>query len=160
MASRKSTDYIVIHCSATPPSMDIGKKEIDRWHRDRGWNGIGYHYVIRRDGIVEEGRGLKEQGAHVAGYNHNSIGICLVGGVSEEFPRAAEANYTTAQWAVLEKLVTELSGLFPKAVIQGHRDFPGVNKACPCFDVKDWWIHANPVTLDVVCPRCGHAFTL
>ena len=70
MSERKDTDYIVIHCSATKPSMDhVDAKEIDRWHRQRGWRKIGYHWVIRRDGIVEEGRELGEVGAHARGFN-------------------------------------------------------------------------------------------
>ena len=82
--ARKSTMYIVIHCSQTKPSMDIGAKEIDRWHRERGWLKIGYHKVITRKGEVQNGRGIDEIGAHVRDHNHHSIGICLVGGCTEE----------------------------------------------------------------------------
>ena len=75
---RKKTDYIFIHCSATKPSMDTDAKEIDRWHRARGFLKIGYHFVIKRDGTKEIGRELMESGAHVKSYNHKSIGICLM----------------------------------------------------------------------------------
>lgn len=133
----KSIDFIVVHCAATPPSSDIGVVEIDRFHKARGWSGIGYHYVIRRNGVVEKGRPDDQPGAHVRGYNNRSLGICLVGGLNEQRKTAPE--YTQAQWASLATLVKELSDRYPKAEILGHRDFPDVNKACPCFDVAAWW---------------------
>ena len=132
----KRVDYLVIHCAATPPSSDIGVKEIDAWHRKKGWAGCGYHYVIRRNGVVETGRPENKAGAHVLGYNHCSIGICLVGGLNEQ--RKAAPEYTDAQWKTLESLIRELRTKYPSAKIQGHRDFPSVNKACPCFDVEEW----------------------
>ena len=61
---RRKTDFIVVHCAATSPSMDIGLKEIDRWHRARGFLKVGYHFIIRRDGALEEGRQLHEPGVH------------------------------------------------------------------------------------------------
>ena len=65
-------------------SKDIGAKDIDRWHRERGWLKIGYGKVIRRNGEVEQGRGDNAIQAHVKGYNHCSYGLCLVGGALEE----------------------------------------------------------------------------
>lgn len=128
---------IVIHCSATTPSMDIGAHEIKRWHtEERGWTDIGYHLVCRRDGTIERGRPFKRPGAHVKGYNHSSIGICWVGGVSES--GKAEDNRTADQSLALYQEITRLKEQFPGAEVLGHRDFPGVTKACPCFDVKDW----------------------
>lgn len=135
---RASTDYLVVHCAATKPSADIGAADIDRWHRKQGWACIGYHFVIRRDGTVEEGRELDVIGAHVSGHNENSVGICLAGGVSEKDVNVAENNFTPAQFASLKKLLADLRAKYPKAVIQGHRDFPGVAKACPSFDAKGW----------------------
>ncbi len=133
---RKHTDFIVIHCSATPPSMDIGAKEIDRWHRTKGWFRIGYHFVIRRDGSIEYGRELSEVGAHAYGVNDRSVGICLIGGVKED-GKTAQDNFTNAQWVSLEKLVNELEDQFPQARVVGHRDVtPG--RDCPCFEVSDW----------------------
>jgi len=78
---------VILHCSATPdytsnhPSVDrYGRKEIDQWHRDKGWQGCGYHYIIRRGrGIIEMGRDISIQGAHVSGENSDSIGICYIG---------------------------------------------------------------------------------
>lgn len=129
--------HIVIHCSATRPSQEITGKDIDRWHRKNGWLKIGYHFVIRRDGTLDFGRAIEVPGAHVKGHNKHTIGICLVGGMNEEYTQS-EGNYTEAQRAVLEEILRTLRGEFKDAVVQGHRDFPGVRKACPSFDVKAW----------------------
>lgn len=129
--------YIAIHCSATKTTADIGVKEIRKWHVEgNGWADIGYHFVIRRNGQVETGRALERAGAHVTGYNANSIGICMVGGINAA--GKAESNYTDEQWASLRELVIKFKNDYPKAVVQGHRDFPNVKKDCPCFSVKDW----------------------
>jgi N-acetylmuramoyl-L-alanine amidase len=130
--------FLAVHCAATQPTADVGVKEIDRWHRDRGFLKIGYHFVIRRNGVVETGRSLNERGAHIEDHNHESIGICLVGGVNAQLK--AEDNFTKAQKDALAALLRQLkAGPYPHAVVQGHRDFPGVAKACPSFDVKSWW---------------------
>lgn len=133
---RKTTDLIVIHCSATKPSMNIDAKTIDRWHREKGYLRIGYHFVIKRDGIIEIGRPENEIGAHARGVNDRSIGICLVGGLNEAGVPAAE--YTDEQWQSLRKLVNGLAIKYPYAQIIGHRDVPGTQKACPSFDVREW----------------------
>lgn len=133
---RRSTDYIVLHCSATPSTANVGAVEIRQWHQARGWSDIGYHFVIRRDGEVERGRSLDEVGSHVRNYNAKSIGICLVGGVDAR--QRPKNNFTVAQWSALKTLLTDLQPRFPSSRIIGHRDFPGVSKACPCFDAVDW----------------------
>ena len=135
---RERTDFIAVHCSATGPKADIGAKDIDKWHRAKGWACIGYHYVIRRNGTVEVGRDEKVIGAHVENWNSVSVGICMVGGVDADDINKAENNFTKEQFASLKKLLTDLKTRYPKAVIQGHRDFPEVKKACPSFDVKTW----------------------
>lgn len=131
-------ELIVIHCAATPPSADITAADIDRWHRSRGWLGIGYHYVIRRNGKVETGRPLDRAGAHVAGHNSRSIGICLAGGVAEKDRKTPEANFTPEQYAELALLIETLVERFPGAEVLGHRDIPGVAKDCPSFDARSW----------------------
>jgi N-acetylmuramoyl-L-alanine amidase len=135
--SRRNTDWIVVHCSATRPNQNIGAKEIRSWHKAQGWKDIGYHFVIRRDGTVEKGRAVNAIGSHVKGYNHNSVGICMVGGIGDNSWTPAN-NFTRAQWTSLKALVDTLIKRHPKARILGHRDFPGVSKACPCFDAKAW----------------------
>ena len=125
---------IIVHCAATPPSMDIGVEVIRKWHvEDRKWSDIGYHYVIRLDGSIELGRPVSRQGAHTRGYNKESIGICYVGGVNEK--GAAEDTRTDAQKKSLRILLEFLKLTFPDSVIHGHRDF--ANKACPSFDATE-----------------------
>lgn len=134
--ARKKTDWLVLHCSATRAIQNIGAKEIRSWHKAKGWSDIGYHFVIRRDGMVEKGRALDAIGSHVQGHNYNSVGICMVGGIGESMQ--PEDNFTRAQWAALKTLLADLVKRYPKATILGHRDFPGVHKACPCFDARNW----------------------
>lgn len=134
---REKTDFIAIHCSATA-GQNFGAADIDKWHRKNGWACIGYHYVIRRDGTVEEGREESVIGAHVADWNSVSLGICMVGGVDADDHTKAKNNFTKEQFASLKQLLIDLKVRYPKAKIQGHRDFPNVRKACPSFDVAEW----------------------
>ena len=127
--------YLVIHCSATQPKMDIGVTEIRKWHTDKGWQDIGYHHVIRRSGIMEVGRPIDEVGSHVKGYNSVSIGICMVGGV--DVNNKPEDNFTDQQWISLELIVRDLKTKHPAAKIIGHRDLDP-KKACPSFVVSAW----------------------
>ncbi len=128
-------DTLIIHCAATPPSMDIGAKEIDRWHKEQGWSEIGYHFVIRRDGTIEKGRPLENIGAHVRGHNKGSIGVCLVGGVDEK--GKAKSNFTGPQWLSLERILYQFKAEYPEGKVFGHNDFDK-GKACPSFSVKKW----------------------
>jgi len=134
---RKSTNNIVIHCSATRAIQDVGAADIRKWHKAQGWADIGYHYVIRRNGKLERGRAENLVGSHVQGHNATSIGVCLVGGLNDKTFKP-ENNYTPAQWATLKKLVGDLLKRYPKAKVLGHRDFPKVAKACPCFNARTW----------------------
>ena len=118
-------------------------KEIDRWHRARGFAKIGYHYVIHLDGTIDKGRDESEAGAHVSGHNATTIGVCYIGGVSADDVNVARDTRTPAQKAAMEKLVRELLSRYPGAEVLGHRDFPGVAKACPSFDVRKWWAEVN-----------------
>ena len=135
MKTRNRTDYIVVHCAATKPTMDIGFTEIDQWHKRRGWLGCGYTWIIRRNGIIETGRALEQVGAHVKGFNHNSVGICLVGGIDEDGD--PDANYTQKQWDTLDSLVDVMTKIYPNAAVVGHNDLDP-NKACPVFEVTEW----------------------
>jgi len=132
--------HIVIHCADTPAGRSVRPADVDAWHKQRGFqrtaewrkrynpdlHAIGYHYLIDVDGQICTGRHPDEVGAHVQGHNANSIGICMAG----------QGSYTIAQWQSLRLLVQ--SGLKPAPVICGHRDFPGVTKTCPGFDVSKW----------------------
>ena len=132
---------LIVHCSAVRPGQRSSAKDINGWHRDKGWNGIGYHYVVRRDGSIELGRPIEEVGAHCVGHNSHSIGICYEGGLNA---MGEEADTRTPEQKVaLRKLLEELHGQFPKAMIVGHHDLnPG--KKCPCYDVVTEYIDLEP----------------
>lgn len=131
---RKSTQYLVIHCSATPAShTHVDAKEIDRWHRAKGWLKIGYHFVITRDAVLEKGRALIDVGAHAQGFNHCSVGICLVGGMSEDMKSTAD-NFTGQQREVLHLILDDLEKLYPAATIVGHWELDA-KKACPVLNM-------------------------
>jgi N-acetylmuramoyl-L-alanine amidase len=135
---RTKTDFIVVHCAATTSKMDIGKADIDRWHRARGWFAIGYHYVIRRDGTLETGRPDDTVGAHVLNHNSNTLGICMAGGLAED-KKTPEDNFTEKQLDTLKTLLIDLQKKYPKAEIRGHSDFPEhKTRACPVFPLHDW----------------------
>lgn len=128
-------DKLIIHCAATRPNQDIGVKEIRKWHVEgNGWKDIGYHDVIRINGDIEKGRPIDQVGAHVAGHNTGSIGVCMVGGVDKD--GKPSANFTDAQWRSLERYVRTFKTEYPKATIHGHNEFAA--KACPSFDVQKW----------------------
>ena len=134
MELRKETEYLIIHCAATKPSMDIGLTEIRKWHLDRGWRDVGYHYIIRRNGEVELGRRSDDTAAHASGYNHKSIGVCLVGGMADD--NSAEDNFTDRQWTALLDLVKQIQVEYNDINIIGHNDVS--TKECPSFDVQKW----------------------
>lgn len=128
---RKITE-IIIHCSATTEGMDFTVEDIDRWHRQRGFDSIGYHFIIRLDGSINPGRSMYQIGAHCKGHNAHSIGICYVGGLSTD--GKPKDTRTAAQKASLRALVEQLKEEFPLATVHGHNEFAA--KACPCFDVQ------------------------
>lgn len=133
-------NLIIIHCSATRSSMDIGVKDIRRWHMAKGWSDVGYHWVIRRDGTLEQGREESVQGAHALPYNRNSLGICMVGGIHEETFKP-ENNFTNDQFETLENLLWELTKKYPDSDVKGHGTLPNIPipKSCPCFPAEEWW---------------------
>ena len=125
-------DKIIIHCSATKEGVDFHVKDIDRWHKQKGYKCVGYHYVITLDGAIEKGRNEDEIGAHCKGYNANSIGICYIGGLDKE--GNAKDTRTVQQRAALFLLLNQLKAKYPNATIHGHNEF--ANKACPSFNVQ------------------------
>lgn len=129
---------IIIHCSATKHSSNIGVNEIRKWHMARGWSDIGYHYVIRRDGVVEDGRPNQKVGAHAKGRNKYSIGVCLVGGLNAD--GKPSTDFSPEQMEALKALLHFLQTTYsiPTQNVRGHRDLPNVRKDCPCFDVSSW----------------------
>ena len=140
--ARQETSYIVIHCSQTRPSQNIGAKEIDRWHREKGWLKIGYGVVIKRDGTIEQGREDDEVQAAVKGYNHTSFNLCLIGGAKEEDWKQPDDNFTGEQFESLKKELTRLVQKYPDAQIVGHRDLDD-KKFCPSFNVRTYLLNED-----------------
>ena len=124
-------DKIIVHCSATPEGKDYSVDTIRKWHLQRGFSDIGYHYIIYRDGSIHTGRDESVIGAHCKGHNSNSIGVCYIGGVAAD-GKTPKDTRTAEQKQSLVKLLKELKAKYPQASIHGHRDF--ANKACPSFD--------------------------
>ena len=122
---------VVIHCSAVKPDQMSSVAQIDSWHRERGFKfGVGYHYVIRRDGSIEAGRPEWMVGAHCVNHNKYSIGVCYEGGLDARGQPAD--TRTAAQKATLRRLLTDLHRRYPRAVIVGHHDL-NHQKECPCI---------------------------
>lgn len=130
----REIDKIIIHCSATIEGQEISAATIDEWHKARGWRGIGYHYVVGLDGMIEYGRPITETGAHVKNHNKGSIGICYIGGL-DSVSKTAKDTRTPEQIATLLELLRVLKKLHPNATIHGHNEFSA--KACPCFDAHN-----------------------
>lgn len=127
----RTITLIVVHCSAVRPGQRSSAADIDLWHKQRGWKGIGYHYVVRRNGTIELGRPIEEIGAHCYPHNRHSIGICYEGGLDAN--GVPDDTRSLEQKRAMRQLLEELHGRFPKALIVGHRDLcPG--RDCPCYD--------------------------
>lgn len=119
----RSIDLIVVHCSASPDYLDIGVKEINQWHLKNGWSGIGYHYVIRRNGEIERGRPEEIAGAHAYGVNSRSIGICWVG--IDSLSPEQEKSLTGLINLVRGKHNIDIEN------VKGHREAVKTTKTCP-----------------------------
>lgn len=142
----RKIDLIVIHCSATRVDRTLTAFDLETLHRRRGFNGTGYHYYIRKDGTAHITRPIERIGAHVKGFNSNSVGICYEGGL--DCHGSPADTRTPAQRETLRLLVCQLLQRFPGSWVCGHRDLsPDRNgngeiepeewiKACPCFEVK------------------------
>jgi hypothetical protein len=148
MHGKKPVDTIFVHCSATRPdwmaekTLDEKIKEITKWHRGRGFGDIGYHWIIDRNGQIAKGRPEETTGAHVAGYNTGSIGICLIGGHGSSENDPFSKNYSTEQEAALRKLIEEIKGRTKIKAIRGHNEVAA--KACPGFNVARWLANKAP----------------
>ena len=127
----RQINEIIVHCAATREGRDFTVEDITRWHKARGFATIGYHYVIYRDGSIHEGRPLEQIGAHCAGHNKHSIGICYIGGCASD-GKTPKDTRTPEQKEALLSLLRRLKARFPNATIHGHRDFAA--KACPSYD--------------------------
>lgn len=127
----RSINEIIVHCSATAEGKDFTVEQIRQWHLQRGFNDIGYHYVIYRDGSIHKGREESKIGAHCKGHNNHSIGVCYIGGCAAD-GKTPKDTRTEKQKVSLLSLLRELKRKYPKASIHSHKDY--ANKACPSFD--------------------------
>ena len=129
----RTINKIIIHCSATKEGNNVTASTIDQWHKDRGWRGIGYHYVVALDGTIEYGRSIYDTGAHVKNHNEGSIGICYIGGLGSSMEQ--KDTRTPEQKESLLLLLKTLKKMHPEATIHGHNEFSA--KACPCFNANE-----------------------
>ncbi len=127
----RKINEIIVHCTATPEGREVKVADVDRWHRQRGFNGIGYHYLVYLDGTVAKGRPAEQVGAHCKGHNANSIGVCYVGGLAADCKTPKDTR-TQRQKEALRELIARLRAEYRGARVRGHRDF--ARKDCPCFD--------------------------
>jgi N-acetyl-anhydromuramyl-L-alanine amidase AmpD len=130
--------YLTIHCTATPEGRNNTAAEVRAWDVDR-FGQPSYHWVIELDGTRV--RHLKDDqiGAHVGGHNSGNIGISYVGGTeSLNAGGKPKDTRTAAQKTSMLTLVRTYKDRYPGIVVRGHRDWPGVSKACPSFDVAKW----------------------
>jgi len=121
-------EKIIVHCSASPQNRGDDAETIHGWHKQRGWDGIGYHSVILENGVVQQGRPVYWQGAHCKGYNKNTLAVCLIG---------MGGDATRLQLFSLKDVINQWLRNNPNAEIAGHNEYS--TKECPGFDVKEWW---------------------
>ncbi len=134
---------LVWHCLDTPAGMNVDVEDVDRWHRERGFTCIGYAGIVQRDGTIQRGRDLDndgdvsdEVGAHAAGFNRESIGWAYAGGKGPN--GQPQYNPTAEQLAAMKFITQETESKFSGIDTCGHCDLPEVTKACPVFDVRYW----------------------
>ena len=137
----RTIKYIVVHCTATPPETTIESIK-NYWKQNLGWRNPGYHYIIKRNGDIVNLFPEDKVSNGVKGYNKNSVHISYIGGVDKN--NKPIDNRTDAQIHSMFNKLVELSEKYPNATILGHRDFPGVTKMCPSFDVKEWLKNYTP----------------
>lgn len=123
---------VIIHCSATIEGNDYHIEDIDRWHKQQGWEKVGYHYVVTLDGTIEVGRHEREVGAHAKWHNNRSIGICYIGGLDKD--GKPKDTRTEEQKIAMRNLVAMLRAKYPNVDVYGHHEI--AMKDCPCFNAR------------------------
>lgn len=162
MKKRTKTTKIILHCSATPEGKDYKAADIDRWHRNQGWEMCGYHFIVDLDGTIEKGRPEEMVGAHVSGHNSDSIGICYIGGCDKNMK--AKDTRTEAQKQSMYKLVNELMVKYKLTLtnVYCHNSFTSA-KECPSFKLGDFkaeYIKWANEPKSITCPHCGEKILL
>ena len=135
--STRTINEIILHCSATPEGKDYSVDTIRKWHLQRGFSDIGYHYVIYRDGSIHNGRDVNISGAHCTNHNSKSIGVCYIGGLDSTGKNAKDTR-TNAQKKSLVSLVKQLMSIYKLSTSNVHCHNEYANKACPSFKINDF----------------------
>lgn len=135
----RELNRIILHCTATRAGQQVNVKQIDKWHRDRGWSGVGYHYVIYANGEIATGRNIRKKGAHVKGHNHDSVGVAYVGGLDNNL--VPQDTMTMPQEMAFLHLVNSLRVVFGDMSVHGHNEFS--SKSCPSFNVQEKYKFLN-----------------
>jgi len=130
---------IILHCTATRVGEELDVSQIDKWHKDRGFSEIGYHYVIYANGTIATGRDIRKKGAHVKGHNHDSVGVAYVGGLDNNL--VPQDTMTMQQELAFLHLVNSLRVVFGDLSVHGHNEYS--NKACPSFEVQEKYKFLN-----------------
>ena len=128
MLLKHKISLLIVHCSDTPNNQNLSAMDIHKMHLSFGWDGIGYHKIIKRSGKIENGRPEYWVGAHVKGKNDISLGVCLIG----------RDAFTKNQFKSLDRILKKWKEKYPNSKIVGHRDTGNTKKTCPNFDVISW----------------------
>jgi len=124
--------HLTIHCAATPEGRDVSADTIAEWDKAK-FGQESYHHIVTLNGTDHVRLADATKGAHVGGHNSGNIGVCYVGGCDAHMK--PKDTRTPAQKATLRAIVAQYEAKYPGIIVRGHRDWPGVNKACPSFDV-------------------------
>jgi N-acetyl-anhydromuramyl-L-alanine amidase AmpD len=127
--------FLTIHCAATPEGRHVDAATITAWDKAK-FGQTSYHWVVELDGKAVQTLKDDQKGAHVGGANTGNIGVCYVGGCDKAMN--PKDTRTAEQKAKLLEIVHTYQARYPGLVVRGHRDWPGVKKACPSFDVTSW----------------------
>lgn len=132
MVALGSIKYLTIHCAATPEGRDVKASEVSKWDIAK-FGQVSYHKVVELDGTIVDTLPDTTKGAHTGGANTGNVGVCYIGGVDKKL--SPKDTRTSAQRDSLRAIVAAYRKRFPNIIVRGHRDWPGVKKACPSFDV-------------------------
>lgn len=143
--SRPITE-VIAHWTASYTNQDWGSEKVHELHQQRGFSGIGYHYVIKRDGTLQRGRPLERRGAHSKAYGHNnySIGVSMAGGYNCPSNTPSPNRYisadslTTQSLATFEWFMRCFYDVFPGGQTYGHNDTSDLGKVDPGFDCQEY----------------------
>lgn len=132
----RDINKIILHCSATQEGKDFDVNDIREWHKQRNFIDVGYHYVIKLDGTIEDGRDIRSIGAHCKGYNANSIGIVYVGGLDSE--GKGKDTRTKEQKESLLNLIDDLLIAYDLDIDDVYCHYQFAKKLCPCFKIEEF----------------------